>query len=1714
LILVLGLLAMFSLIGLSFLMMTSHTRQGAEAVARKDQQETEPEKLADEALLQVLRGSNNSLSVLQNHSLLEDVYGREKAVDERKLVIKDYLIIGGTPCEQIFEGKAQKYNTTTYVWEDVSLDDTAKLSGRSITFADGDLEGITSRIVGFRHDTSTGENLLQILTPKNMILVAGDEVECVVNSSPFTGTGFGFNTATTPVANDSPLLTATDPVTGGQRALLPNPVYFAPTTGSYEDLSGPGGANEDYDAADYQNMLMALQMPQIAFNAPQGQTPIPSLHRPSLVSWWLEERSDLIFSTPADQSTWSGATQAEKVEILDKLREKRTVDNPSTIATGLSEDGNLELLRVMRRIMLRPLTQDHPNFTGSNPIVDQNWLPFHYGHNATYDIDPSITGDESFFWDVDNDGDGVTDSIWVDLGFPVRSTKDGRMYKPLAAILCVDMDGRLNLNSHGSIAQAIETIDTQCDRTLGWGQGWGLADISLSPVVSEDIATIDYDNYRNILLERYGGLGYWLQGDNPAKFPEVKRNWFNRNFDMPSDPSDPNLIFDFDFSYTDLGKHNRAFGSYPDMFGIQSFQLDGRGQPMMTYANYSASGYDLSLENNPYLLECCKAITRGKSRFKMNETTDRLFGYGDLEAVLRVYDIDGSMIPNRLLELTKSTGQDSPLVKNRLEVTTESWSMPTQAGKYEITGTHNLSETEFKHPLELLNDLGVSETIQKELLPAEFLAGAKLNLNLPFGNGRDDDGDGIVDEPDEVYEFLPYLGEDKNEEKSDDWIAADGDMYDDGTTDAPNVHMDHDNDGITPDPGDTADTYYSRQLYARHLYVLAFLVMSDSSGTNLSAEECRAAAQWAVNVVDYRDRDSIMTPFEYDVNPIDGWGVDGDFINGGDIVWGCERPELLITETLAIHDRRTEDGAVGNTMLSGTPKDTDFDQIVEPEGSLFIELYNPNGETEALTSELYDSGAAGVDLKKLAPPHPTTLEEMPVWRMAIVEGAEMLKDPDDISNLPTIKREIYFIGSANGATFSSEIKDAVADLRFNPSSNIVAEIEPIMPGKYALIGPGEAADDTDLESETAIGYTLGQDLVDSSTRRIVLDMGSNDQVRVYSAANNNNDFRTPTISTGQAGSPKVEDAIPIIINEPNRLSVTEPGGGYSGSTPQNKPWDKLWGSGPGIYWTGADVQLKDNGCFNGVFKVHLQRLADPTRPYDKNNNPYRTIDSMPIDVTSYNSRSDVTDEDLVNNTTGIAPPDTLLDPEKDEVDIVTRQRGEVTPNNIYSQIIDATVDPTTNTRDGISRAVTDHGIIKDAALTQAEFHHTFGYLNAQFPFLDAANGNGDPADPFPWFPWQNRPLISSFELLQIPRTSSSQLLKLFLPASATGLSPYVVFSDPAAALTATPEQFAHLMSFMLGQDPGVVNYEDIWKLHRLFEYVEVPQRFSDSATYLDPAVFWQGTNHKFYPPYNCIPNLDRVPGKVNLNTIVSRNVWDGISGPNDATVPNEPVDELWTNFIESRRGYKPNAAEISQNYWYRINPTSEADAPKLPTRFTNPFRSFAGYYLVPDAEDQQGNTLQDAVGSEVGATMLREALDADKGPALRFNAPDFNTDANPYFRYLQLTRLGNLATTQSNVYAVWITLGYFEVEPVEPWEQHNNDTDADGNPIDALGLTQAEHAKVYPGGVTLGKEIGGDTGQIKRERSFYIIDRSIPVGFKRGKNLNVEDTILLKRRIE
>jgi len=134
---------------------------------------------------------------------------------------------------------------------------------------------------------------------------------------------------------------------------------------------------------------------------------------------------------------------------------------------------------------------------------------------------------------------------------------------------------------------------------------------------------------------------------------------------------------------------------------------------------------------------------------------------------------------------------------------------------------------------------------------------------------------------------------------------------------------------------------------------------------------------------------------------------------------------------------------------------------------------------------------------------------------------------------------------------------------------------------------------------------------------------------------------------------------------------------------------------------------------------------------------------------------------------------------------------------------------------------------------------------------------------------------------------------------------------------------------------------------------------------------------------------------------------------------------------------------------------------KWPNTVQNPFRSIA--------EVTSQSVLQ---SSDFLQFLTSDSTSTLEDPASRVN----------------LYRLANLATTRSNVYAVWIVMGFFEVD-------ENGNIPANIDDLEEI-------------------EIGINTGEAKRYRAFYLIDRSIPVGFEYGKNHNAEKVIMLKRMLQ
>jgi hypothetical protein len=339
LLVVLALLAMFGLSAIAFVVLSSQSRRTSLQQQRMEQQFDPPEALLYQMALQTIRGSNRPGSVLGWQSLLEDLYGNRSVVGTVGAVAApaggQFLSI--TPA-----------NTT---WDTGDGPDCRV--GSVLTMQTGPAAGMSFRIVAGNPQTAADplgrlviclEGSYPVLGPDGQPGRAGvggfgaansDDVVCqgnvfTVNGVPFTGTGFG---------NLDPGTQRLDAL-----ALLPNDPANANSQ----------RANEGYDAIDHQNMLLALVLSTPSGYSEPFPVPVPSLHRPELINYWYH----VLYNNPSTCAgfSWSGENQNQKWEAI--LR-------PWTVADPTMRNAIIDF---KRRFILRPLRDDHPAFTGSNPL--------------------------------------------------------------------------------------------------------------------------------------------------------------------------------------------------------------------------------------------------------------------------------------------------------------------------------------------------------------------------------------------------------------------------------------------------------------------------------------------------------------------------------------------------------------------------------------------------------------------------------------------------------------------------------------------------------------------------------------------------------------------------------------------------------------------------------------------------------------------------------------------------------------------------------------------------------------------------------------------------------------------------------------------------------------------------------------------------------------------------------------------------------------------------------------------------------------------------------------------------------------------------------------------------------------------------------------------------------------------------------------------------
>ena len=310
---------------------------------------------------------------------------------------------------------------------------------------------------------------------------------------------------------------------------------------------------------------------------------------------------------------------------------------------------------------------------------------------------------------------------------------------------------------------------------------------------------------------------------------------------------------------------------------------------------------------------------------------------------------------------------------------------------------------------------------------------------------------------------------------------------------------------------------------------------------------------------------------------------------------------------------------------------------------------------------------------------------------------------------------------------------------------------------------------------------------------------------------------------------------------------------------------------------------------------------------------------------------------------------------------------------------------------------------------------------------------GDPTDPISIDKPKAATRVACMPWLNRPFISAAELALVPIWDSANLLDQYSGF---------TANGMLDKLQATLNQQPEF--------LANLFESLTVPSRFAGIATTIDE--YPAGQNPFQVSIANCDPGLDKLPinqltsyrepGRVNVNTVSDQRVWEAavLRGPRPdgtSTVANAALEWSTSNLGRPAGPSQPSTAKPVMSMLQMLALKGDATSP----------------------------------------TMVADTADPGPDPA-----------ANPQFQYLTATRLANVATTRSHVFAVWITVGFFQ------WDEIAKAyiTDGTGNPI----------------------EVGADTGNSQRHRGFFIFDRSIPVAYETGQDHNVRDAILLRRIIQ
>ncbi|MFO0823507.1 MAG: hypothetical protein U0792_10385 [Gemmataceae bacterium] len=312
--------------------------------------------------------------------------------------------------------------------------------------------------------------------------------------------------------------------------------------------------------------------------------------------------------------------------------------------------------------------------------------------------------------------------------------------------------------------------------------------------------------------------------------------------------------------------------------------------------------------------------------------------------------------------------------------------------------------------------------------------------------------------------------------------------------------------------------------------------------------------------------------------------------------------------------------------------------------------------------------------------------------------------------------------------------------------------------------------------------------------------------------------------------------------------------------------------------------------------------------------------------------------------------------------------------------------------------------------------HTLGRQNSQSAAMPAAattpaNGGETLQAPFDWYVHMDRPLVNQLELLHVTTGAPHDATYNFVGANG---AKYVGSTQTVLLAGTAPYQ----------------------QLYRALELLSVQ-------------------------PYGHQTALGgRIHGRININTIQDKRVWDALfdaQGTNN-TFDQTFVDTLWNTLMATRTLNTPPVTTPNRYDATGTGYSCPIPAATIHDTGTAGDRPFLPFGVATVA----GGTATFGAGVGLDDTLLRRNPTAMPVPIPYIAV---TTATHPYQQAEALRKILNNTTTVSHTFAVWITVGYFEVE---------------SETASPVGVPY----------VTLGKEYYREAPGDTRKKFFSIVDRS------------------------